>query len=102
MAAFFDIFVLIIILALISSCSISPLWLLHFLLRSVEPLSAVKANHLLGCSINEKMRAVLVDWLVEVQLQFKLLQVMLATYMPATMFYSRKLCSAPFPSSIVF
>jgi hypothetical protein len=43
-------------------------------LRSVEPFSAVKANHLLGCSINEKMRAVLVDWLVEVQLQFKLLQ----------------------------
>ena len=64
---------------------------LHFsLLRTVEPLSAVKANHLLGCSINDKvqlyilfaflsfssqMRAVLVDWLVEVQLQFKLLQV---------------------------
>ena len=47
----------------------------------MEPLSAVKANHLLGCSINEKMRAVLVDWLVEVQLQFKLLQVMLASYM---------------------
>jgi len=43
-------------------------------LRTVEPLSAVKANHLLGCSINDKMRAVLVDWLVEVQLQFKLLQ----------------------------
>ena len=57
--------------------------------RTVEPLSAVKANHLLGCSINDKvqlvlfaflsflsqMRAVLVDWLVEVQLQFKLLQV---------------------------
>merc|ERR1711970_1558280 len=43
-------------------------------LRSVEPLSAVEANHLLGCSINEKMRAVLVDWLVEVQIQFKLLQ----------------------------
>merc|ERR1712183_683623 len=43
-------------------------------LRSVEPLSAVKANYLLGCSINEKMRAVLVDWLVEVQIQFKLLQ----------------------------
>merc|ERR1711970_418202 len=43
-------------------------------LRSVEPLSAVKANHLLGCSINEKMRAVLVDWLVEGQIQFKLLQ----------------------------
>jgi len=43
-------------------------------LRTVEPLSAVKANHLQGCSINEKMRAVLVDWLVEVQIQFKLLQ----------------------------
>merc|ERR1712025_994151 len=43
-------------------------------LRSVEPVSAVKANHLIGCSINEKMRAVLVDWLVEVQIQFKLLQ----------------------------
>jgi len=43
-------------------------------LRTVEPFSAVKANHLLGCSINDKMRAVLVDWLVEVQLQFKLLQ----------------------------
>merc|ERR1711874_731966 len=43
-------------------------------LRTVEPLSAVKANHLLGCSIHDKMRAVLVDWLVEVQLQFKLLQ----------------------------
>jgi len=43
-------------------------------LRSVEPFSAVKANHLIGCSINEKMRAVLVDWLVEVQIQFKLLQ----------------------------
>merc|ERR1712121_336272 len=41
---------------------------------SVEPFSAVKANHLIGCSINEKMRAVLVDWLVEVQIQFKLLQ----------------------------
>merc|ERR1711955_119803 len=25
-------------------------------LRSVEPFSAVKANHLIGCSINEKMR----------------------------------------------
>merc|ERR1711970_1717200 len=43
-------------------------------LRSVEPLSAVEANHLLGCSINEKMRAVLVDWLGEGQIQFKLLQ----------------------------
>merc|ERR1712055_755608 len=43
-------------------------------LRSVEPFIAVKANHLLGCSINDKMRAVLVDWLGEVQVQFKLLQ----------------------------
>merc|ERR1712029_886574 len=39
-----------------------------------EPSSAVRAGHLLGCSINDKMRAVLVDWLVEVQVQFKLLQ----------------------------
>merc|ERR1711922_38053 len=43
-------------------------------LRHLEPSSTVKANHLLGCSINDKMRAVLVDWLVEVQVQFKLLQ----------------------------
>ena len=26
------------------------------LLRTVEPLSAVKANHLLGCSINDKVQ----------------------------------------------
>jgi len=43
-------------------------------LRKLEPSSAVRAGHLLGCSINNKMRAVLVDWLVEVQVQFKLLQ----------------------------
>merc|ERR1712116_101940 len=43
-------------------------------LRKLEPSSAVGAGHLLGCSINDKMRAVLVDWLVEVQVQFKLLQ----------------------------
>merc|ERR1712112_796558 len=43
-------------------------------LRKLEPSSAVRAGHLLGCSINDKMRAVLVDWLVEVQVQFKLLQ----------------------------
>merc|ERR1711970_776170 len=36
-------------------------------LRSVEPLSAVKANHLLGCSINERMRAVLVDRFLAVE-----------------------------------
>merc|ERR1712013_687371 len=43
-------------------------------LRKLEPSSAVRAGHLLGCSINDKMRAVLVDWLGEVQVQFKLLQ----------------------------
>merc|ERR1712126_308375 len=43
-------------------------------LRKLEPSSTVRAGHLLGCSINDKMRAVLVDWLVEVQVQFKLLQ----------------------------
>jgi len=36
--------------------------------RTVAPL------HLQGCPTNDRMRAVLVDWLVEVQVQFKLLQ----------------------------
>ena len=32
------------------------------------------SNYLTGCPTNEKMRSVLIDWLVEVQIQFKLLQ----------------------------
>jgi len=43
-------------------------------LRNLESRTAVRAGHLQGCPTNDKMRAVLVDWLVEVQLQFKLLQ----------------------------
>ena len=34
----------------------------------------VKEDFLAGCPITGKMRAVLVDWLVEVQQQFRLLQ----------------------------
>lgn len=43
-------------------------------LRGLEGHSRVKENHLAGQLTNERMRAVLVDWLVEVQSQFKLLQ----------------------------
>jgi len=43
-------------------------------LRQLEKRGAVRSDFLSGCPITEKMRAVLVDWLVEVQMQFKLLQ----------------------------
>jgi len=43
-------------------------------LRSLEPRGMVRENYLLGCPTNEKMRAVLIDWLIEVQLEFRLLQ----------------------------
>jgi len=43
-------------------------------LRQLEGRGAVRVDHLKSCPTNDKMRAVLVDWLVEVQLQFKLLQ----------------------------
>jgi len=43
-------------------------------LRQLEKKGAVRSEFLSGCPITEKMRAVLVDWLVEVQMQFKLLQ----------------------------
>merc|ERR1711887_438791 len=48
-------------------------------LRQLEGRGSVKAAHLAGCPTNDKMRAVLVDWLVEVQIQFKLLQETLFT-----------------------
>jgi len=43
-------------------------------LRQLEKRGAVRSGFLSGCPITDKMRAVLVDWLVEVQMQFKLLQ----------------------------
>ena len=42
-------------------------------LKERESLSAVKAGHLDSTLCNAKMRAVVVDWLVEVQLQFTLM-----------------------------
>jgi len=43
-------------------------------LKTMEVQGSVRSGHLAGCPTNDKMRGVLVDWLVEVQLQFKLLQ----------------------------
>jgi len=43
-------------------------------LRALERTALVEEGHLTGQPTNEKMRSVLVDWLVEVQCQFKLLQ----------------------------
>ena len=43
-------------------------------LKHLEKKRLVRSNFLSGCPITDKMRAVLVDWLVEVQMQFKLLQ----------------------------
>jgi len=43
-------------------------------LKEREAGSAVRPLHLAGCPTNERMRGVLVDWMVEVQVQFRLLQ----------------------------
>ena len=44
-------------------------------LKQLEKHYTVRANHLLaGFPTNAKMRAQLIDWLVEVQVQFKLTQ----------------------------
>ena len=43
-------------------------------LKKLELRGAVKPDFLIGCPTSDKMRAVLVDWLVEVQIQFKLVQ----------------------------
>merc|ERR1712243_353539 len=43
-------------------------------LKQLESRAFVPSNYLSGCPANDKMRAVLIDWLIEVQIQFKLLQ----------------------------
>merc|ERR1712025_25242 len=43
-------------------------------LQKGQKRGSVRPDYLLGCPTSDKMRAVLVDWLVEVQIQFKLLQ----------------------------
>merc|ERR1711868_121665 len=43
-------------------------------LKQLESRGAVPSGYLAGCPTNEKMRSVLIDWLIEVQIQFKLLQ----------------------------
>jgi len=43
-------------------------------LKQLEKRGSVRPEYLSGCPTSDKMRAVLVDWLVEVQIQFKLLQ----------------------------
>jgi Cyclin, N-terminal domain len=43
-------------------------------LQQLEAAAPVQPNYLAGCHVTSKMRSVLVDWLVDVQQQFKLLQ----------------------------
>ena len=43
-------------------------------MKELEKRGSVRSDHLSGCSLSDKMRSVLVDWLVEVQMLFKLLQ----------------------------
>jgi len=43
-------------------------------LKQLEKRGSVRPDYLSGCPTSDKMRSVLVDWLVEVQIQFKLLQ----------------------------
>merc|ERR1712059_130774 len=43
-------------------------------LRQLEKGLVIKKNFLMGCPVNGRIRGVLLDWLVEVGQQFKLLQ----------------------------
>jgi len=43
-------------------------------LRQLEEEQAVKAKYLMGHEVTGNMRAILIDWLVQVQIKFRLLQ----------------------------
>jgi len=43
-------------------------------MRKLEDRFAIKANYLDGCELSGRMRAILIDWLVQVHLRFHLLQ----------------------------
>merc|ERR1712105_199906 len=43
-------------------------------LKQLEKRGSVRPDYLAGCPTSDKMRSVLIDWLVEGQIQFKLLQ----------------------------
>jgi len=47
--------------------------LLYHYLREIEASQPIRKDFLKNCHVNGKMRAVLIDWLVEVHAQFKLL-----------------------------
>jgi len=48
--------------------------IMYAYLRTIEEGLVIKKDFLKGCSVNGKMRGVLIDWLIEVHTQFKLLQ----------------------------
>jgi len=48
--------------------------LMYSYLRQLETEQSIKKDFLKNCNVNGKMRAVLIDWLIEVHHQFKLLQ----------------------------
>ena len=77
-------------------------------LQQLEAAAPVQPNYLTGCHINSKMRSVLVDWLVDVQQQFKLLQETLFlsvniidryVWTGAVLRMEPKFCSFTWPSS---
>ncbi|XP_057593446.1 LOW QUALITY PROTEIN: G2/mitotic-specific cyclin-B1-like [Hippopotamus amphibius kiboko] len=43
-------------------------------LRQLEEEQAVRPKYLLGCEVTGNMRAILIDWLMQVQMKFRLLQ----------------------------
>ncbi|KAM3914554.1 G2/mitotic-specific cyclin-B1-like [Leptodactylus fuscus] len=47
---------------------------IYLYLRSLEDSQSVKPNYLQGQEVTGNMRAILVDWLVQVQMKFRLLQ----------------------------